>query len=207
MELPVGVQLYQAAAFLALGAALGIWYDFLAALRISSAMPTWLTDSVFILGAAFALFTAGVATLEGRARLYMLAFAALGGALWGFGPSGAVRKIFAAWWKNVAKGTKACAKPFATAGKSAYEGGKKIFSNLEKRIKIITDQRKRMHRHPTERKETADEVPKSGIFYDARYIGPDRLRVHDPGGHAAEDRGSRRNGGGASRKSRADAGR
>jgi len=207
MELPVGVQLYQAAAFLALGAALGIWYDFLAALRSSSAVPTWLTDGIFVLGAAFALFTAGMATLEGRARLYMLAFTALGGALWGLGPSGAVRKIFAAGWKSVAKGAKTCTKPVATAGKSAYEGGKKLFSIFQKRFTIMEDQRKAKRRHPAGRKETADEVPKSGVFYDARYIGPDRLRVRDPGGHAAEDRGRRRNGGRASRKGHADAGR
>ena len=98
MALPAAVQLRQAGWFFLLGAGLGLVYDVLGGARDRAGLPAWAGDGLFTLAVAAALFVGGMASLEGRPRLYMALTALLGGAVWSLAASPAVRPLAARAW-------------------------------------------------------------------------------------------------------------
>ena len=82
MALPAYVQLIEAGWFFLLGAGLGLLYDLLGGARDRAGLPDWAGDGVFTLAVAAVLFLGGMASLEGRPRLYMAVLLLLGLALW-----------------------------------------------------------------------------------------------------------------------------
>ena len=78
MELAPAVQLMQAGRFLLLGAALGLAYDFLGGLRDGTRLPAAPCDVLLFLAGLLCLFAGGLASVEGRLRLYMVLCAATG---------------------------------------------------------------------------------------------------------------------------------
>lgn len=117
MELPVAVQLREGCWFILLGAGLGLLYDMLGGLRDRAGRPAGAAaDGLFALAAVGALFAGGMASLEGRARLYMLACAGLGGGLWAWAVSPVIRPLFRGLWRGVSKCCKIAAWPLCAGG-------------------------------------------------------------------------------------------
>ena len=90
MLLPIPQQAAQAAAALALGALLAALYDFFKAFRLRARRGclTAAADTLFSAALLASLFAFAQGPGEGRLRLFMLAAAALGWALWRCTPAG-----------------------------------------------------------------------------------------------------------------------
>lgn len=96
MERPLTEQLVQAGLSLLLGAGIGTAYDFLRAMRRSGASRCLaaLCDLLFCAGLCFALFAFGLGPGGGSLRLFMLACAGGGWALYGLTLSPYVLELF-----------------------------------------------------------------------------------------------------------------
>ena len=93
MSLPVTVQLAQAGWFFVLGAALGLCWDLAGGLRDGLGLPGAVTDPLLLVPAGLLLFAGGMASAEGRLRLYMLLCAGAGWGLWARGISPVTRPM------------------------------------------------------------------------------------------------------------------
>ena len=83
MELPISMQLQEAAASLLFGAVLGLVYDLMRAVRIKAGGPAvHILDILYCAFAAMAMFTLGIASGEGRLRVFMAIIAAAGAGLY-----------------------------------------------------------------------------------------------------------------------------
>lgn len=120
MPLPVVLQLIQAGLSLALGAALGLWYDFLKALRLR-ARRRWLTDLLdllFWLPAGVCLFALGMGPGYGQLRIFMVLSAACGATLYFCILSAVVLPLASRFWEFWARVSALLGKPLICAKNS-----------------------------------------------------------------------------------------
>ena len=140
MLLPIPQQAAQAAAALALGALLAALYDFFKAfrLRASRGCLTAAADTLFSAALLASLFAFAQGPGEGRLRLFMLAAAALGWALWRCTLSRGALRGFSALAEAAARAARPL-KNFHPLKKIA----KNIFSNCRYGFTIWKNRRRR----------------------------------------------------------------
>ena len=137
MALPALTQLCQSGWFVLLGAGLGLLYDILGGARDRLKLPAWAADGIFAFGVIAALFVGGMATLEGRPRLYMALVMLSGLALWRAGASPVTRPALGRLWAMGARGAARLAAPVRRGADFLWKYAKKLFSNGRKGFTII----------------------------------------------------------------------
>lgn len=205
MELRINTQIAQAAASLAVGLSLGLYYDFLRIfrLRLRADAVTLALDVLFWAGAALALFSLGLGPGEGELRLFMLIGAALGASAYFSALSGLVMAVLnliadlIARFVNLIAGL--IARFFALLLrplhiilvflKNISENLKKLFQNGLKWFTIKFNGKVWFMRSRKPRGNASEgsrnEAQKGRIYYENHYSGGSSLRAYQS--HVAAD--------------------
>jgi len=210
MELDMSFQLYQASSALLLGLSIGLFYDFLKAIRrrAGGAKLTFFTDILFWLSVATALFVQTMTVGRGELRIFMQVANAGGALLYFLVLSPAVLLVWGGFLDELLKILRiigAPARAIWAEVKKVLKILKKDFQKMEKQCTI-----KRRRLRSEEKSALQDEAggellerQRGKYFYQTGGAGADRIRLHQLAGSAQPDRKRAR----PERKSRRNRGR